>query len=101
MHLTHLFLKKLSLPTLDNSPKKLRSELLVLLGRHFSDVRFNVVLVNKFTVGSFFNYKDKLPMRLKSSLVFKFSCALCASEYVGMTARTYSISVPELTNTYG
>ena len=27
-------------------------------------------------------------MRLKSSLVYKFSCAQCASEYVGMTART-------------
>ena len=41
-----------------------------------------VVSVNKFTVGSFFNYTDKLHMRLKSSLVYKFSCAQCASEYV-------------------
>ena len=56
---------------------------------------FNVVLVNKFTVGSFFNYKDKLPMRLKSSLLYKFSCAQCASEYVGMTARTLGTRVDE------
>ena len=68
---------------------------MVLLGRHFSDVRFDVVLVNKFTVGSFFNYKDKLPVRLKSSLVCKFSCAQCASEYVGMTARTLGTRVDE------
>ena len=72
-----------------------RSELVVFLGRHFSDVRFNVVLVNKFTVGSFFNYKDKLPMRLKSSLVYKFSCSHCASEYVGMTACTLGTRVDE------
>ena len=44
---------------------------MVLLGRHFSDVRFNVVLVNKFTVGSF------------------------ASEYVGMTIRTLGTRVDE------
>ena len=81
--------------TLDNSQIILRSKLLVLLGRNFSDVWFNVVLVNKFTVGSFFNYTDKLPMRLKSSLVYKFSCAQCASEYVGMTARTLGIRVDE------
>ena len=27
-------------------------------------------------------------MRFKSSLMYKFSCEQCASEYVGMTART-------------
>ena len=51
--------------------------------------------MNKFTVGSFFNYKDKLPMRLKSSLVYKFRCAQFASEYVGMTARTLGTRVDE------
>ena len=34
-------------------------------------------------------------MRLKSSLVYKFSCAQCASEYVGMTARTLGTRVDE------
>ena len=34
-------------------------------------------------------------MRLKSSLVYKFSCALCASEYGGMTARTLDTRVDE------
>ena len=34
-------------------------------------------------------------MRLKSSLVYKFSCAQCASEYVGMTARTLGARVDE------
>ena len=77
-----------ALPYFGQFSEKLHSELMVLLGRYFSDFRFNVVLVNKFTVDSFFKYKNKLPMRLKSSLVYKFSCAQCASEYVGMIART-------------
>ena len=34
-------------------------------------------------------------MRLKSSLVYKFSCARCASEYVGTTARTLGTTVVE------
>ena len=34
-------------------------------------------------------------MRLKSSLVYKFSCAQCASEYVRMTARTLGTRVYE------
>ena len=64
MHQTHLLNFFLSLPYFGQFSEKVCSELLVLLGRHFSDVRFDVVLVNKFTVGSFFNYKDKLPMHL-------------------------------------
>ena len=88
MHWTQVFNFFWSLPYFGQFSEKIRSELLVLLYRHFNDVRFNVVLVNKFTVGSFFNYKDKLPMPLKSSLVYKCTCAQCASEYVGMPART-------------
>ena len=34
-------------------------------------------------------------MSFKSSLVYKFSCAQCASEYVGMTAHTLGIRVDE------
>ena len=52
-----------------------------------------IVLVKKFTVGSFFNYKEKLPMCLKSFVVHKFNCAQCASEYVGMTTRTLGTRV--------
>lgn len=51
-------------------------------------IDFNIVLANKFTVGSLFTYKDILPKCIHSSVVFKFSCARCASEYVGSTART-------------
>ena len=34
-------------------------------------------------------------MRLKSSLLYKFSCAQCASEYDGMAARTLGTRVDE------
>ena len=96
MQRTHLFyIFFLSLPYFGQFWEKLCSELVVLLGRHFSDARFNVVLVNKFTVGSFFNYKNKLPMHLKLSLLYKFSSAQCASEYVGMTTRTLGTGVDE------
>ena len=36
-----------------------------------------------------------LPLRLRLSLVYKFNCARCASEYVGMTSRTLGSRVDE------
>ena len=46
-------------------------------------------------VTSFFNYKNKLPLHLWSSLVYKFSCVQCTSEHVWMTTRTLGIRVDE------
>ena len=57
--------------------------------------KFCVILVNNFTIGSFFNDKDKLPFHLRSSLVYKYSCVHCTSEYVGMTSRTLGTRVAE------
>ena len=75
--------------------EKLKSELLFLLSKYFPYSKFTIILVNKFNIGSFSNYKDVLPLRLHSSMVYKFSCARCVSEYVGMTSRTLGSRVDE------
>ena len=64
---------------------------MLLLGKYYREKKFQVILVNGFTIGSFFNYKDKLPLRMQSSLVYKYSCVHCTSEYVGMTTRTLGV----------
>ena len=84
----------LAFPCFGQFSDKLFSELLALLFEYFKDVRCNILLVNRFKI-VFFNYKVKLPMRLKSSLVHKFRCVKCESEYVGMTTRTHGTRVDE------
>ena len=63
--------------------------------KYFKNVDFNIVLVNSFKVGSFFSYKDRLHKAMCASLIYKFSCARCASEYVGSTTRTLHTRVAE------
>ena len=53
------------------------------------------MLVNKRTIGSFFPYKDKLPLELRSSLVYQFSCETCSHRYIGSTYRNLYIRVHE------
>ena len=48
----------------------------------FLNAECKIVLFNKFTGGAFFNYKYKFPAVVRSSLVYKFSCAQCASTYI-------------------
>ena len=85
-----------TLPYFGAQAEKMKSELAILLHTFFPDVDFYIILVNNFKIGSFFNFKDNLPLAKRSSLVYKFSCARCASEYVGSTTRTLHTRVAEL-----
>lgn len=74
--------------------KKMKLEL-EKLTKYFPCVHFNIILVNNFWIGCFFHYKDKLPSAGRSSLVYSYRCAKCASQDVGMTARTLRTRVFE------
>ena len=76
--------------------EKLKKEILQLAAKYFPTVSVRIILSNKFKIGSFFNYKDRMPPAVRSSLVYKFSCVVCTtSDYIGMTARSLSTRVAE------
>ena len=56
---------------------------------------FHLLIFILSLFGSLFPYKDKLPISLQSSLVYKFSCTQCVSEYVGSTTSTLHTRVAE------
>ena len=84
-----------SLPYFGTQSEKLKSELESLLGKFFLHIDFEIILINKFTIGSMFRFKDRLPDSMRSSIVYKFSSARCASENVGSTTRTLRTRVAE------
>jgi hypothetical protein len=85
----------LSLPYFGHQSEKLKSELATLLSKYFKEKSFKIILVNSFTIGSFFRFKDRLPRVMQSSLVYKYCCARCASCYVGSTVRNLYMRVAE------
>ena len=66
-----------------------------MLYKCFNDVKFRVILVNDIRTGSFFSYKDSLPLTMQSSLVYNCRRARCTSEYVGSTVRALHSKVAE------
>ena len=73
----------------------MQEELSSLFAKYFNDIQFNILLINNFKIGSFFHYKDRLPKDLRASLIYKFSCVRCASEYIGSTTRALCVRVAE------
>jgi hypothetical protein len=82
-------------PYFGSQSDNLKRELTVLLSTYFPNISFQLIFVNTFKIGTFFRYKDDLPASLRSCLVYKFSCAQCASSYVGSTSRTLRVRQAE------
>ena len=83
------------MPYVGHHSEKLREELTSLLSQYLPSIHFNPILINNFKIGSFFNYKDKIPKALRSSVIYKFSCERCSSEYAGSTTRSLLIRASE------
>ena len=51
--------------------------------------------ISSFKVGNLFSVKDSVPDKLRSRVVYKFSCAGCSARYVGETSRHFTTRVRE------
>ena len=75
---------------------KMKDEIMELIGKIFPQIDFYLAFSNRSTIGSLFQYKEKLPLMLQSSLIYKFSCARCAyGTYVGSTAHNLYMRIAE------
>ena len=85
----------ISLQYFGKQSEKLKHELTLLLNQYFSNISFHLILNNSHKLSTFFSYKDKLPKGMLSSVIYKYSYAYCASEYIGSTNRVLKLRVAE------
>ena len=84
-----------TLPYFGPKSEELKEEISTTLSRYFMHIKFNPILINSNTIGSFFKFKDKLPLCSCSSVIYKYRCSLCESEYIGSTRRTLGMRLAE------
>ena len=89
------FKQYVTLPFFGVQSEKLKDELCSLITKFYPHIDINVVLINKFTIGSFFKYKDRIPCASQSSVVYLFCCASCDASYVGSTIRSLHCRVEQ------
>ena len=92
----NLIKKYLSLPFFGPQSEKMKKELQLLFLKHFPKIDVNIVLVNNLNIGSFFNYKDSLPLCAQTSVVYEYKYSQCrAAMYIGSTYRTLHTRMSE------
>ena len=84
-----------TLPYTGHQSEKLKKELSSILNQYFKNCNFNIILINNFKISSSFPYKDVLPKAVRSSVIYKFCCERCSSEYVGSTTRSLIVRSSE------
>ena len=75
--------------------EKMSSELSSLFNSLLPTVKTNIILANKYTIGSLFKFKDSLPNMSRSCVVYKYICPQCGAAYVGSTTRTLHTRMSE------
>ena len=73
----------------------MKGELSKLFVKYFPGLDFKIILVNSFTIGSLFKFKDSLPLVSRSSVVYQYECSACQSKYVGSTHRALGSRMSE------
>ena len=88
-------IKYIKMPFYGHISYEFRKLILNTLKNSFPAVEFRVTFTNDFKVGSFFNFKDRVPEPLCSNIVYKFTCPSCQARYLGCTSRSFKIRIFE------
>jgi hypothetical protein len=88
--------KYISFPFLGNKSPSLNIDLTKCLIRYYPAIDFNFVFTNSFTIRSFFNFKDKLDVNMRSLVVYSYKCPRCnLGCYIGSTSRMLKVRMSE------
>ena len=79
------------LPYYGNQSFKIKRNLKELLLKFYPQINIQIIFSNNFNISSFFRLKDKIPDRLRSSLIYTYQCDRSNSVYIGTTIRNFSV----------
>ena len=66
-----------------------------MFSRYFNNQSIKFILSNKNTIGTYFPYKDRLPIGMRSSIIYQYCCANCSHHYIGSSIRNLYMRISE------
>ena len=85
----------LVLPYLGHVSVRLREKLHVLFNSSFPYCKLRLVFKSNVRLRSLFSLKDKLPVHLRSCVVYRYRCSSCNAAYIGKTKRQFKVRICE------
>ena len=69
--------------------KKFQSSLKDIVGWYYPQIDLRLIFSNRHSIASMFPFKDSIPLKLRSNVVYKYTCGICNSIYIGETTRHF------------
>ena len=66
-----------------------------LIVKFYPQVSLSLVFCNNNTISNMFPFKDAIPKELRSNIVYKYTCGICNSTYIGETTRHFRTRTSE------
>ena len=86
----------ITLPFFGPISEDMKKELYKCLTKFYSTLEFNIILTNPLKLYNFFPRKERLPLPLRSSIIYQYNCPNCKiGSYIGSTSRCFQVRVDE------
>ena len=86
---------RICLPFLGKQSFEIRKRLSKIVATHYPQCKLNVIFNSNNRLRNFFSFKDKLPIRCRSHILYRYTCDGCNAIYIGKTRRHYLVRVFE------
>tara|TARA_Y100000310_G_scaffold202746_1_gene202988 strand:- start:291 stop:1547 length:1257 start_codon:yes stop_codon:yes gene_type:complete len=86
---------RICLPFLGKQSFELRTKLSKLIATHFPQVKLLVIFNSNNRLRNFFSFKDKIPISVRSHILYRYTCDGCNAIYIGKTRRHYKVRIFE------
>ena len=86
---------KICLPFFGKQSLNLRTKLSKFISKNFPFCKLQVIFNSNNRLRSFFNFKDKMPISVRSHVLYRYMCDGCNAIYLGKTRRHYGVRVFE------
>ena len=83
------------LPFLGKHSLELKSKISRCIERYFPTCRIKVIFKCSNRLKNFLVFKDKVPLNVRSHLLYRYTCDGCNAIYIGKTRRHYLVRVFE------
>ena len=86
---------RICLPFLGKQSLEIKTKLSRFLSKNFPQCKPQVIFKSNNRLKNFFSFKDKIPLNVRSNLLYQYTCDGCNAIYIGKTKRHYLVRVFE------
>ena len=84
-----------SLPFTGSHSLQIRTQIIKLCSSAFPDLSLRFIFQSGRRLSSFFPFKDRIPMLMRSRIVYSYTCRCCGASHLGQTRRHLHTRISE------